>query len=500
MRERFKLLLIPIIILACGLPGISSGLFIFDDLQIIKHFSDSSDNWFNLLSQPDSRYWRPILMLTFAGDVFLWNTNPGLMHLVNVLIHAGNALLVFMIVAKLEQVKGDPRSHLPLLAAILFALHPITCESTNWIAARSDPLAALFVLMTIWLVLESLQKKSIVTVCGAALVLLAGCLAKEVALFIIPGVVWLVLFCKSGTNVSRNSQSTTWRATASLPFLMIVPIYFGLRARALSIQDQGVSRIIDQLPQATGGESSNISLLSQLQEAITAFGFYLKKLFFPYPLNFAIDQVSTLYLIPGLFAILAITWLMIRRDLRSGMLLCMLLGIIPAIINAVFMIAWTPYAERYLYIPAAFFCIFLCTASRPQMSLSGKPLLVLLLLASFLPQTLYRSLQWHDSFNILADAHSQNPLNQDLHLGYALLMADRVSPIAARDELAKIIEADPQSHSARFNLAIISLDVMNDPVQARKDLDIYFSGGMKPNGKVQELMEEIEEARVRGEG
>ena len=43
-----------------------------------------------------STYYRPVLMLSFLADLKLWNMHPGFMHLVNILLHVGNAILVYL--------------------------------------------------------------------------------------------------------------------------------------------------------------------------------------------------------------------------------------------------------------------------------------------------------------------------------------------------------------------------------------------------------------------
>ncbi len=60
-------------------------------------------------------------------------------HLINVLLHALNAALVF---ALLQQMTGATwRS---LLVAALFAVHPLRVESVAWVAERKDVLGGFF--------------------------------------------------------------------------------------------------------------------------------------------------------------------------------------------------------------------------------------------------------------------------------------------------------------------------------------------------------------------
>ena len=77
-------------------------------------------------------------------DVQLFGPSPGALHLVNVALHALNALLVFLVVDRLTGARGRSA-----FAAALFALHPLRVESVAWIAERKDLLSAAFGLLAV---------------------------------------------------------------------------------------------------------------------------------------------------------------------------------------------------------------------------------------------------------------------------------------------------------------------------------------------------------------
>jgi tetratricopeptide (TPR) repeat protein len=96
------------------------------------------------LTQPVAGNWHPVTTLSHMLDCELFGTNPGAHHLVNVLLHAGNAVLVFLLLLYM--------THLPWrsgLVAAVFALHPLRVESVAWISERKDVLSAFFFLLTI---------------------------------------------------------------------------------------------------------------------------------------------------------------------------------------------------------------------------------------------------------------------------------------------------------------------------------------------------------------
>jgi hypothetical protein len=92
----------------------------------------------------DASNWHPLTWLSHMLDVQLWGMNPSPPHLVNAVLHALNALLLFLVLERLTA-----RRWLALIAAALFAVHPLRVESVAWVAERKDLLCALFSLLTI---------------------------------------------------------------------------------------------------------------------------------------------------------------------------------------------------------------------------------------------------------------------------------------------------------------------------------------------------------------
>jgi len=90
--------------------------------------------------------WHPLTWLSYMLDVSLFGMNPGFHHLVNVLFHAANAVLLFYVLRALT-AGALWRS---AAVAALFALHPLHVESVAWIAERKDVLSTLFGLLALF--------------------------------------------------------------------------------------------------------------------------------------------------------------------------------------------------------------------------------------------------------------------------------------------------------------------------------------------------------------
>ncbi len=88
--------------------------------------------------------WHPITWLSHALDCQLFGLGPAGPHAVNLLLHAINAVLLFLI---LEAATGFLWQSFGVAA--LFALHPINVESVAWISERKDVLSMLFFLLAL---------------------------------------------------------------------------------------------------------------------------------------------------------------------------------------------------------------------------------------------------------------------------------------------------------------------------------------------------------------
>jgi len=93
---------------------------------------------------PKAFDWHPITWLSYALDWQIFGLDPAGYHTINVLLHAANAVLLFLL---LEGATG--LAWRSLAVAALFALHPINVESVAWISERKTVLSMLFFLLAL---------------------------------------------------------------------------------------------------------------------------------------------------------------------------------------------------------------------------------------------------------------------------------------------------------------------------------------------------------------
>ena len=179
-------------------------------------------------------YYRPLVSLSFEIDKYVGGLQETFMHLVNVVVHLLNVIFVWLVARRFGVFAQRPSEWLPLLAAILFALHPINTEAVNWIAGRTDLLAGVFVLLSLYSLFEFCERQSLVWGGVSAVAILCGALCKETALFFVPVACFLLLYDTGPTR-------PTWQFCWSLPVFYGAAIasYFSLRLGAFQA-DRGL--------------------------------------------------------------------------------------------------------------------------------------------------------------------------------------------------------------------------------------------------------------------
>jgi Flp pilus assembly protein TadD len=93
---------------------------------------------------PVSCNWQPLTVLSHMMACQVFGLKPWGHYLINVLLHAFNAMLVF---ALLQQMTGATLRS--LFVAALFAVHPLRVESVAWVAERKDVLSGFFGLLAL---------------------------------------------------------------------------------------------------------------------------------------------------------------------------------------------------------------------------------------------------------------------------------------------------------------------------------------------------------------
>lgn len=157
-------------------------------------------------------YFHPLTWLSLMLDAELFGGTARGSHLVNVLLHGANALLLFVL---LWRATGRPRP--AFAAALLWAVHPLTVEAVTWVAERKAVLSTAFGLAAMLLHVGHARRPSPWKVAGVAALVLLGALAKP-AVAVVP----VVLLALDLWPLDRVRESGWARlALEKLPALLV---------------------------------------------------------------------------------------------------------------------------------------------------------------------------------------------------------------------------------------------------------------------------------------
>jgi tetratricopeptide (TPR) repeat protein len=317
--------LIFLVTLVAYIPAMRGGYIWDDDYYITENSTlRTSDGlrriWFEPKALPQ---YYPLVHTTFWLEYHLWQLHPFGYHLVNVLLHAFNAILLLLLLRYLR-VPGD------WLAALIFALHPVQVESVAWITERKNVLSALFYLSSFLAYLRfydlapDLDHTSPSTHGAASevrarpwlfytlslLLFLCALLSKTVTCSL-PAAILLVLWWKR--------DRICWRDVLPLIPYFVVGAFLGLTTVWLEKHHVG----------AQGAEWA-FSFVDRLLIAGRALWFYASKLVWPQTLTFIYPrwQIDSglwwQYLFPlAAVAVIFTLWLL-RRQLGKGPLVAVL--------------------------------------------------------------------------------------------------------------------------------------------------------------------------------
>jgi tetratricopeptide (TPR) repeat protein len=245
------------------LPALSGGFIWDDDAYVTQNpLLTAPDGlkriWFS--AQHQSQYF-PLIFTTLRLEYNLWGLNPLDYHIVNVLLHSVNALLVWLVLRRLA-LPGA------WLAAAIFALHPVQVETVAWITELKNTESTFFYLLALlaWMKFAGTNAWRFYAL---TFLLYALALFGKTTACTLPAAMLLVLWLKR--------EPVNWQRWIQLvPFLAA-----GLAMGLLSIWWE------KHLGNYQAKYGLSFSLLQRLLIATHAVWFYAGKLIWPVNLTFS---------------------------------------------------------------------------------------------------------------------------------------------------------------------------------------------------------------------
>jgi protein O-mannosyl-transferase len=417
------------------------GEFVWDDLILVEknplvtgEFTARSI-WF----QTDF----PLSTVALWGQWLLWGNSPSGYHVVNVLLHALNALLVWRVLTRLG-VAGA------WLAALLFAVHPVGAASAAWISEIKNTLSLMFFLAGLWCYLRF----------DARAAPMAGWKTRPWY--------WLSLACFFLALTSKTStvmlpvvllgcawwrrSRVTWR-----DWLHTSPHF----ALALAF---GLMTVWFQPAHGMGGEPvQSLNFWGRLAGAGWALWFYLIKALFPanlcmiYP-RWEIDPASAWSYLPGVLwcGLLVLFWRFRRtwgRPLFFG-LGCFTVTLFPVLgfFDMYFMV-FSRVSDHLQYLPLVAVTALMAAgfhARLPALVQRWLPVPLVLVLALL---TVQRARVFATDEGLWVDTLARNPAAWNAHNNLGAIRAEQQRLGEAMRHFQTALEHNPRNAGAHVNLA-----------------------------------------------
>ncbi|MEP7264510.1 MAG: hypothetical protein ABI772_08430 [Bacteroidota bacterium] len=146
INEKVLLPIILLIVTVAYSNSLHNGILNFDDVEYFSNYPEILKlSWTNITTYFSKHYvlmYQPLPILTFAMNEAYSGMNTFPMHLLNLLFHLGNIILIYRFIFLLRNNKGEA-----LIVALIFGLHPMNVEAVSWISARSSGMYVFFFLL-----------------------------------------------------------------------------------------------------------------------------------------------------------------------------------------------------------------------------------------------------------------------------------------------------------------------------------------------------------------
>jgi Tfp pilus assembly protein PilF len=430
------------------------------------------------LTSLDEANWHPLTWMSHAIDYQLFHSNPAGHHLTSILLHAVNAVLLFLLLACSTRRTGPS-----FFVAVLFAVHPLNVESVAWVAERKNVLSTMFFFLTLgaygWYALKPGWKRY----CAVAGLLICG-LASKPMLVTAPFVLLLLDYWplqriqgwSAPSHTLAIEQSPVGRLLLEkVPLLLLVAA-----SSVITLRAQAAAGAVGRLP---------FPLAARLENGIYSYATYLWKAIWPAGLTLFYPYAGhslPLWKVGAAAVFLAATTVTVLKLRSHGYLLTgwlWFLGTLVPVIGVI-QVGNQAMADRYAYIPLIGIFVMIAWAGadwseRKKLGLAMRVAPAICVIAAFSVAT-HRQIQyWQDSLHLWTHALSVTKHNYvaEENMGVALTQINRVEE--AYPFFIEAAQDQPNDPVARLNIGAY-LHQHGRPAEAVQQYELALHLGADP--------------------
>jgi len=421
-----------------------------DDVYItscndIKAFT--ADNIHAIFTTAYAGLYLPLTMLTYMIEYHFFGLNPKAYHMVNLLLHLINIVLVFLLIYKLK-----PKPLVAGVVAIFFAIHPMHVEAVSWLSERKDLLFSMFYLLGLNTYVVFARKRQWKHYVITLLLFIFSLLSKPLAISFPLFLVLIDWYHERKFTLRVISEKVPFFALSLI--FGLIGIYFG---KTLNPQDL----ITPEFDWFYRVFIVSNAILFYLFKLIAPFGlsvyhYYPKIINGNLPFEFYISAPLILLIISG------VAWFLVYK--ANGLRKDIIMGLAFFIIPTAFVLQLVPIgrayaAERYTYLSyiGLFFILSLfvdrilngTNINKNLKRLSGGLLIAVILGFSYL--TYQRNKDWMDSLTMFTDLIDKNPVRGHPYLCRGITKYQFGDNIGALEDYNLSIKYDTNDAKAYSN-------------------------------------------------
>ena len=443
-----------------------------DDVYVTENQTiHSGPTWQNIKWAFTTGYasnWHPLTWLSHMVDCRLFGVNASAHHIVNLLFHIANTLLLLIVLNRMTKQLWPSA-----FVAALFALHPLHIESVAWVAERKDVLSILFWLLTMLAYARYAERPSTGRYFLALVLFILGLMSKPMVVTL-PFVLLLLDYWPLG-RLFNPRFSIIRLLLEKLPFIIL----------------SAASSIITFIVQQKGGAMVAIPFKERIANTAISYLTYIGKMFwpahlavlYPHPAGFISAGKAILYaVILTLITVLLLYYGRRYKYLAVGWL--WYLGTLVPVIGIV-QVGSQAMADRYTYVPLiGLFVIIAFTIAELAPKIPFRKILLTVLAAVVLIAcVIATSIQlkfWKNSFLLFEHTLAVIESNSIMQNNLANVFIDQGKPEDAARLFSKAIKSIPNSPEIHNNFgnALRQLDRKDEAIEHFKfalEIDPNFS-------------------------
>ena len=451
--------------------GLALGLALAGFFQVIGFEFAYDDSWTivdngfirdpgNILEFFQGRYFqtvpdanRPVMIVSMMLDYQVWRLAPGGYHLHSLILHGVCVILVLRLCDELFADRA-----LSLLAACLFAVHPLHIEPVAAVNYREDLLATMFVLLCLLAGRRAAAGRARWYVVSALCAALAV-LSKESALAVVALAVVTDLLAAPGLAAPSRRRVAWYLVLVAVLVAAYGPVHLGFGGDHASV-DAEPAPLVDRLTTAP-----RLVVTYAVQTAVP----WAQSPEYDTRLTGWSDWRNAAAALALAAAIAALVWLVRQR--RGGAAPWGAAWFAVALLPALNLVPiYNLRADRYLYLPLVGACVavawLLVRAARTRRR--GAGILAPVVVTGLLLVTIVRVGMWRDGATLWAHAIEQAPGSQRAWEGYATAQATGDQPGRAIAVAAEGLGRFPGSHKLLMARGIARAET-GDPDAALRD-------------------------------